>query len=541
MEKILSSKKGDKMVLLGNEAVIRGALESGVGFVSTYPGTPASDIGNVFFRIHKDAGVYFEFSVNEKIAMEAAVGAAFSGLKCLVAMKNFGLNLAVEPLLPAMYTGVKGSLVLMVSDDPSCWSSAQSEENTRPYVYLAHIPTLEPSDPQECKEFTKLAFELSDKFKIPIMIRLTTRVSHQQQSVTLDELKKPQNRGKFVKDIHSFVTMPPRVLEMKKELLEKVEKIKVLSEKSSINKIIKGKKSGMGIITSGVSYVYTMEALKELKLDVPVFKVGFFYPLSEKKIKNFLKGLKKVLVVEELEPYLEKEIAILAKEANCKLKIQGHDLLTPIGERKPEQVLSAVAKFAGKKIVIDSTKLKIKMPKRKPQLCPGCPYRILFDAIKKAVNPDEVIFGGDIGCYMLAGTPPYFLQDYLSCMGSSIGIAHGIKKISNQKLITFIGDSTFFHSGLPELANTVFNNSNPLIIILNNQTTAMTGHQPHPGAPANGGFIKIEEVVKAMGVKNMKIVDPVNQQEMVETIKDFINKPEVSVIISRRPCLFVKK
>lgn len=541
MERILSSKKGDKMVLLGNESVIRGALESGVNFVSTYPGTPASDIGNVFFRIHKDAGVYFEFSVNEKIAMEAAVGAAFSGLKCLVAMKNFGLNLAVEPLLPAMYTGVKGALVLMVSDDPSCWSSAQSEENTRPYVYLSHIPTLEPSDPRECKEFTKLAFELSEKFKIPIMLRLTTRVSHQQQEIIFDEVKKSQARGKFVKDVHSFVTMPPRVLEMKGELLEKIEKIKALSEKSGINKIIKGKKSGMGIITSGISYVYTMEALKELKLEIPVFKAGFFYPLPEKKIKSFLKGFKKILVVEELEPYLEKEITILAKEASCKLKIHGHDLLTPIGERKPEQVLSAVAKFAGKKITVDYAKLKIETPKRKPQFCPGCPYRILFEAIKKAVNVNEVIFGGDIGCYMLAGAPPYFLQDYLSCMGSSIGIAHGIKKISNQKLITFIGDSTFFHSGLSELANTVFNNSNPLIIILNNQTTAMTGHQPHPGAPANGGFIQIEEVVKALGVKNVKIIDPINQQETVEAIKEFIDKPEVSVIISRRPCLFVKK
>jgi len=541
MEKILSNKKGEKLILLGNEAVIRGALESGVGFVSTYPGTPASEIGNVFFKIHKEAGVYFEFSVNEKIAMEAAVGAAFSGLKCLVAMKNFGLNLAIEALLPAMYTGVKGSLVLMVSDDPSCWSSAQSEENTRPYVYLAHIPTLEPSDPQECKEFTKLAFALSDKFKIPIMVRLTTRVSHQQQIITLDEMKKPQARGEFVKDVHAFVTMPPRVLEMKGELLEKVEKIKVLSEKSSINRVIKGKKSGLGIITSGISYMYTMEALKELKLDIPIFKTGFFYPLPEKKIKNFISGLKKVLVVEELEPYLEKEIAILAKDVNCKLKIQGHDLLTPIGERKPEQVIVAIAKFAGKKVAIDSTKLKIEAPKRKPQFCPGCPYRILFEDIKKAVNVDEVIFGGDIGCYMLAGTPPYLLQDYLSCMGSSIGIAHGIKKISDQKLITFIGDSTFFHSGLPELANTVFNGSNPLIIILNNGTTAMTGHQPHPGAPANGNLIKIEEVVKAMGVKNMKIVDPVNQEETVETIKDFINKKEVSVIISRRPCLFVKK
>jgi indolepyruvate ferredoxin oxidoreductase alpha subunit len=542
MDKILSNKKGEKIILLGNDAVVRGALEAGVGFVSTYPGTPASEIGNTFFRIHKEAGVTFEFSTNEKVAMEAGVGAAFSGLKVLVAMKNFGLNVAVEALLPAMYTGVKGSLVLMIADDASCWSSAQSEENTRPYIYLAHIPTLEPSNPQECKEFTKLAFELSDKFKMPIMVRLTTRVSHQQQAITIDEIKKPNTKGKFVKDVHQFVTMPPRVLEMKKELLDKVDKVQELVEKSEINRIIAGKDKTMGIITSGVSYLYVKEALKELELDIPVFKVGFFYPLPEDKLKKFLKPLKKVLVVEELEPYLEKEINILAKNVNCDLEVHGLDLVPQIGELRPEIVLNAIGKFAGKKVSISESKAVALAPKRKPQLCPACPYRMLFTAVKEAVDEKEVIFGGDIGCYMLAGGEPYRLQDFLMCMGASIGISHGIKKATGQKLITFIGDSTFFHAGLPELVNTVFNQSNPLIIIMNNSTTAMTGHQPHPDAPPEWCHrIKIEEVVKSLGVTNMKIVDPLEKDEMVKTIKEFINNKEVSVIISRRPCVFVKK
>jgi len=411
---------------------------------------------------------------------------------------------------------------------------------------LGHIPTIEPSTPQECKDFTKLAFKLSKKFRIPIIIRTTTRASHQQEAITLDKIKKSKTKGRFIKDPHQFVTMPPRVLEMKKELLEKIEKIKDLSEKSPVNQIILNSKfknlnSKLGIITSGISYLYVMEALRELNLNLPVLKLGFFYPLPEKKIKNFIKNLKKLLVVEELEGYLEKEIKALAKEVNPQLKIHGKDLIPEIGELRPENVLWALSKITKKKYPVSSIKFKVPIPKKRPQLCPGCPYWFVFSAIKKATDPKKVIFGGDIGCYMLAGLPPHFLQDYLSCMGSSIGIAHGIKKTTDQKLITLIGDSTFFHAGIPALINTVFNKSNPLVIIMNNQTTAMTGHQPHPGAPAEDHEIKIEEVVKALGVKNWKVIDPGNQKEMIDTIKNFLTKKEVSVIIARRPCIFVAR
>ena len=565
MEEILVNQPGKKIILLGNEAIVRGALESGVQFVSTYPGTPASEIGNTFFKISNlksqisKLNLYFEFSVNEKIALEAGIGASFSGLKTLVAMKNFGLNVCLEALLPFVYTGTKGPTVIVAADDPSCHSSAQSEENSRAVSYLAHIPTLEPSDPQECKDFTKLAFQISEKFKIPVMIRITTRVAHQRAPVKLADLKEKGAKllkGEFMKDTKRFVTMPPRVLEMKKELLEKIEKIKEFSEKTSINKIHKGQapvNSKIGIIASGVSYLYIMEVLEELKLNLPVLKLGFFYPLPEKEIKDFIKNFKKVLVVEELEPYLEKEVERLAKDVNCGLKVVGKELLPEVGELKPEYIASAIAKTINPKSQIPNPKRipnpKSQAPKRFPQLCPGCPYWLVFGAVKKAVDPKKVIFGGDIGCYMLAGFPPHFLQDYLSCMGSSIGIAHGIKKAlqrgsgktADQKLIAFIGDSTFFHSGITALINTVFNKSNPLIIIMNNQTTAMTGHQPHPGAPAIPNGIKIENIVRACGVKNLKVIDPINQKEFIEAIKDFLAKKEVSVIIARRPCVFVAK
>jgi len=529
MEEILSDKIGKKIILLGNDAILRGALESGVQFVSTYPGTPASEIGNTLYRIQsskfKIKNFYFEFSTNEKVAMEAGAGASFSGLRTLVVMKHFGLNVASDFLMPLVYSGIEGGMVIVVADDPNCWSSAQSEQDIRAFAQLAHIPILEPSDSQECKDFTKLAFEISEKFKIPIMIRETTRVALQSGIVKLDKIASRKRKGKFIKNPHQFVTMPPRVLEMKKELLEKIRRIKKeISEKSSLNKIY-GKNSEVGIITFGVSFLYVMEALKDLNL-------------------NFIKNFKKALIVEELEPYLEKEVRELAKEVNPKLQIFGKDLLPEVGEFRPEYVMQAVARLTGKRWKISESKLP-DFPKRRPQLCPGCPYWLVFQGVKKASNPKEVIFGGEIGCYMLAGLPPHYIQDYLFCMGSSVGIAHGIKKSSKQKLIAFVGDSSFFHSGIPALINAVHNKSNPLIIIMDNRTTAMTGHQPHPGTEKTGmgektEATKIEDIVRACGVKNLKIIDPIDQKEFIKTVQKFLKNKEVSVIIAKRPCLFIK-
>ena len=548
MDDILLQKSGKKIMLLGNEAIVRGALESGVQWVSTYPGTPASEIGNTFFKIGKKAGIHFEFSTNEKVALEAGAGAAFSGLRSLVAMKHFGLNVASDFLMPLCYSGVKGGMVIVVADDPNCWSSAQSEQDTRAFAQLAHIPILDPSTPQECKDFIKLAFQLSEKFKIPILIRETTRVALQTAPVKLGKIIKRKTKAKFIKDPHQFSTMPPRVLEMKRELLEKIEKIKKVSEKSPINLLYRDRVSGrskIGIITSGISYLYTREALSELNLNLPVLKLGFFHPLPERKIKKFIKNLKKVLVVEELEPYLEKEVERLAKDVNPKLKVFGKNLLSEIGELKPEDVILAISKVSNKKLKFNfKTHLRklrnLRLMKRYPQLCPGCPYWLVFSAVKR-VAPKGTIFGGEIGCYMLAAYPPHQLQDYLFCMGSSSGIAHGIKKTTNQKLIAFVGDSSFFHAGLPALINTVYNKSNPLIIIMDNQTTAMTGQQPHPGAPAENQEIKIENIVKACGVKNVKTIDPINTKEFEKTVKNYLKKKEVSVIIARRACIYVKK
>jgi len=578
MEELLLKKPNKKIILLGNEAIVRGALEAGVNFVSTYPGTPASEIGIIFSQIAKKTRVYFEFSTNEKVALEAGIGASFSGLKTLVAMKSFGLNVTLDSLFPFVYTGVKGPTVIIVADDPSCHSSAQSEENSRFIAEAAHIPVLEPSDSQEGKDFVRLGFQISEKYKIPVIIRTTTRVAHQRALISLGKINLTRTvLATFEKEPRRFVTLPPRVLEMKKELLEKIKKIREFSEKSPINYESKRITNKLGIITSGVSYLYVMEALKELNLNLPILKLGFFYPLPEEKIKDFIKNFKKVLIVEELEPYLEKEVERLAKKVNPKLKVIGKELIPEVGELKPEIITLAIAKFANCKLKIGNYKLKIPKVKHLPRFCPGCPYWSVFAAVKK-VAPKNTVFGGDIGCYMIAGTPQISAQDYLFCMGSSIGIAHGIAKtVKKQKTITFIGDSTFFHAGIPALINTVFNKSDPLIIILDNGTTAMTGHQPHPGTSlridseykfewgrrdksllppslsSGEGLkppvieqahyeagkespIRIEEVVVGCGVKNLKVVNSFNLKEIEKAVEEFLPKKETAVIIARGIC-----
>ncbi len=530
-----------KKILLGNEAVVQGALEAGVRFVSAYPGTPSSEIGNIFGDIAKEYGVYFEFSTNEKVALEAAIGASFSGLKCLVSMKHFGLNVAVEALNPLVYTGTRGAMVILVADDPSCWSSGQSEQNTRAYAYLSHVPVLEPSDAQEAKDFIKKGFEISERFKIPVIIRITTRVAHQRMPVETGKVafRKTVKKGKFVKNFKQFVTMPPRVLEMKEELLEKIKKIQEFAEKSELN--FSEGRGRIGIITSGISYLHVRETMKKMDLKMPVLKLGFFYPLPKKKIKGFVKKLDKVLIIEELEPFLEKEVKIIARD--LKVRVTGEELVPVTRELNLEKVRKAIAEFSGKNYVPPRVK-SLELPKRFPRLCRGCPYWLVFSAVKKAA-PKSTIYGGDIGCYMLAGFPPHNLQDYLFCMGSSIGIGHGIKKSTDQKVIAFIGDSTFFHAGIPALVNTVFNKSNPLIIVMDNRITAMTGQQPNPGVGKTGmgeptKEIGIEDIARACGVKYAKTIDPARIEELQKTIKDFLKKETASVIVVRRPCIQIK-
>jgi len=315
MHKVLLDDVGKNVILLGNEAIVRGALEAGVQFASTYPGTPASEIGDTFARVAKDAGIYFEYSTNEKVAFEAAAGAAFSGLRSMVSFKQFGLNVAFDSVSPVAYVGVEGGMVVAVADDPSGWSSAQSEQDSRYLMRTAHMPVLEPSDAQECVDFVKVAFDLSERFKIPVFARLTTRVNHTRSVVRLGKIVKGKKKAKFVKDPEKYYNLPPKIIKMHEQMAAKIEKIRSeVSEKSELNRIVNdGASSELGIITSGVSFNYVMDAMNELGLKLPVLKLGITHPLPERKIKAFIKKFKSIMIVEELEPVLEKEVQAFAK------------------------------------------------------------------------------------------------------------------------------------------------------------------------------------------------------------------------------------
>jgi len=540
MSEVLSQEK--KAFLLGNEAIARGALEAGVAVATTYPGTPASEIGDTFAEVAKEAGIYFEYSTNEKVAVEVAAGAALSGLRSIVSFKDFGLNVACDSVFPLAYTGVKAGMVIVVADDPGCWSSAQSEQDSRLFARIAHLPLLEPSDPQEAKDLTKLAFDLSEKFGIPFIIRSTTRVSHMRSLVRLEKIKKGKGEGKFVKDI-AFRNYPPKIIQTHAEIHEKLEKIKEFGEKSKINFILnKNSKSKLGVIASGASFNYALEALEELGLKLPLLKISMSYPLPEKLIASFIKNLKEVLVVEELEPILEEDVKKIAKDANPKLKVLGKGLLPFAGEYKPEIVIQALAKLAKKKVPKEmESKFELeKIEKRFPQLCPGCPHRASFWAIKKAVGVDKV-FAGDIGCYMLGIFPPISQQDFFISMGASMSVSQGIEKAIKQKPVVFIGDSTFFHAGIPGLINAVHNKSNLLVVVLDNRTTAMTGHQPHPGVALTGmgeetKALAIEDIAEACGVENVRVVNAFNLEEFIKVAKELYSLPGVSLIVARGEC-----
>lgn len=533
-----------KKILLGNEAIVKAALAAGVDFVSGYPGCPSAEIGDIFGKIAKDNGVYAEWSNNEKTALEAAIGASFSGLKSLVNMKSFGINVCSDALLPLAYTGTKAPMVIFVGDDPSCWSSAQSEQNSRAYAFLGHIPMLEPADPQECYDFTKLGFEISEKFNTPVILRVTTRAAHQRSIVNFEERQNKNKKiGEFVKNPHQFSTMPPRTLEMKKDLLKKIEKIKQSISKYKINKSF-GKNNSFGIIASGVSYLYALEALEQVGLDLPVLKLGLFYPFDDKTVSSFIKNKKKILIIEELDPYLEKEVNAIAKAVNPKLNIFGKNILPEIGELNTEKVIVALTKITGKKVKIFKPKV-IDLPKRTARLCEGCPYWYILPVLKR-VAPSGTIFGGDIGCNMMGALPPHNMYDYLFCMGASIGISHGVKKSTNQKVISLMGDGTFFHSGISGLINAVYNKSNPLMVVLDNRITAMTGHQQNPGMGKtlmgeDTKELQIADIAVACGVKNVKVLDPINIKEFEDTIKEFLEKDEISLIVCKRICALLAK
>ncbi|MEM4703585.1 MAG: indolepyruvate ferredoxin oxidoreductase subunit alpha [Candidatus Bathyarchaeia archaeon] len=544
--------KKARVLLLGNEAIARGILEAAIGVVTTYPGTPASEIGDTISEIAADAGLYMEYSVNEMVAVEVAAGAANVGVRALTAMKHVGLNVAADAIMTLAYIGVRGGYVIVTADDPECYSS-QNEQDNRYYALLSNLPCLEPSSPQEAKDMTLSAVELSEKLELPVLLRTSTRVNHTRGPVEFGKLAKPRLEGSLVRDMKRMVMVPAHARLMHVRLLEKLEKAKELSESSPYNAVTRQGKSGVGLISSGAAYNYAVEALALLGLDASVLKLGMTHPLPEKLIAQFLKEHEKIVIVEELEPFLEVQIKAIAKDDAAHVQIYGKtgkQYFSRKGELSTRLVAEGLAKITGKELPINFGEIDAAydevakyLPARPPILCAGCPHRASFYVIKK-VGGEKANYPTDIGCYALGITPPLNVGDLLICMGSGVSAAQGMSRATGQPTIAIVGDSTFFHAAIPGLVNAVYNNAKITLAVLDNSTTAMTGHQPHPGTGLTGmgnpaEKISIEKLAEGCGVKFVRVVNPFKVKEASAVLKEALQHTGPSVVVFRAPCVLL--
>ncbi|MCD6297900.1 MAG: indolepyruvate ferredoxin oxidoreductase subunit alpha [Deltaproteobacteria bacterium] len=549
MHKLLTDSPGEKLLLLGNEAIARGALEAGVAFTTCYPGTPSSEIPENFFKISQESDLYFEYSTNEKVALEVGAGAAIAGLRTMVTMKHVGLNVAADPLMTLAYTGIKGGMVIINADDPFCFSS-QNEQDNRYYARLSSLPMLEPTSVQEMKDMTIAAFDLSEELGLPVIIRTTTRLNHIRGDVLLGELKPVKTKGTFEKKPFHWVTVPAVSRNLHKLLLERYDKSAEKSDNLPYNRIIGNGK--WGIVANGVSFNYVRDAVSDLGISdkVSILKLGFSWPMPKDLCVNFLKQVEKVLVVEELEPVNENDLKAIAQEEGITTSIQGKGIagLSRLFEYDPGMVRKAVAEYFDTDYKapegVDTSDTP-ELPGRPPNLCAGCPHRATYYCVKQVYGPDA-IYPTDIGCYTLGLLPPISMADFVICMGSSVSSGCGFSRATDQKVVSFIGDSTFFHSGITGLVNAVHNDHKFTLVILENGTTAMTGHQPHPGmdtGPMGVDLtqISIEALVRALGVKDVHVVKPFKLKKTIEAVRASMEYDGLSVIISQEICpLFAK-
>lgn len=514
-----------KKIMLGNEAVARGLYEAGVRVISSYPGTPSTEITECASKYDE---MYSEWAPNEKVACEVAIGASIAGARAFCAMKHVGLNVAADPLFTVSYSGVNGGLVIAVADDPGMHSS-QNEQDSRHYAASSKVPMLEPADSSECKEFTKLAYEISEKFDTPVLLRLSTRISHSQSII--EECERDNvDLKEYVKNPQKYVMMPAFARPRHVVVEERTKKLIEWAEKAEINKI-EMKNTKIGIITSGTCYQYAKEALGD---KASYLKLGMVYPLPEKLIKDFAAKFDKVYVLEELDDIFE---------THCKklgINVIGKELFTYIGEYSQSLIAE---KILG--IKTEYQTFSENVPVRPPVMCAGCPHRGVFYTLAK----NKITVSGDIGCYTLGAAAPLCAMDTTICMGASISGLHGFNKArgedSEKKSVAVIGDSTFMHSGITGLVNIAYNGSNSTVMILDNSITGMTGHQQNPttgynikGDPA--AKVCLEDLVKAVGINRVRVVDPYNLKETETALKEELAVSEPSVIISRRPCALLK-
>ncbi len=518
----------EKKVLLGNEAIARGIWEAGCHVATAYPGTPSTEILEVLARDYRD--IKSQWSVNEKVALEVAAGASIAGARAVAAMKHVGLNVAADPLFTFSYTGVNGSLVIINADDPSAWSS-QNEQDNRHLARASKVPMIEPSSPAEAKEFTALAFELSEQFDRPVIVRITTRIAHSQGIVECGERKNVPVKD-FIRNPKKYVMLPAHARPRHVFIEEQMIKLKEYSNKSPLNTIEwKGKKRG--IITNGVAYQY----VKETCPDDSVLRIGMIWPMPDEKIREFAAGVEKLYVVEELDPFIEDYVKALG------IPCTGKEIIPLCFELSPDIVDRALNGKAHEGAYPKYTSNPI--PPRPPALCKGCPHAFVFQVLSKL----DLNVNGDIGCYTLAALPPYNGMHSQGCMGASIGMHLGFEKAHgpgmSRKTVAVIGDSTFIHSGITPLVDLVYNKGTGTVLILDNRVTAMTGHQDNP---ATGRTLMGEEtheldlamLARAIGVKRVVVTDPKDMVEFERVVREEVAAAEPSVIISKRKCILAK-
>ena len=565
LKELVTGVTGEKQFLLGNEAAVRGVIEAGVSIAATYPGTPSSEIGNVLSVLAKEANIYFEFSANEKVAMEVAATAAASGLRSFTFMKHVGMNVAADSFMTTAYSGVRGGMVILSADDPSLFSS-QNEQDTRNYARLANVPILEPSNCQEVKDMVKYAFDLSEQFQIPVIVRTTTRVSHMRGVVEFGDINDNSSnnddhwkRGHFKKDPSQFVPVPAFAGEMHVRLWDKIHKIEEITNSSDLNSEVNfASDKKYGVISSSSAYNYAHDVVKFNDLDVDILKLGFSYPFPQEKVAEFLSDLDEVFIVEEVDPIIEKDT--LATIGSKKLDVIVHGKLDGTFPLYHEFNSDIVGEGFNKILKFDESestsysssleKLSQDIPSRAPVLCAGCPHRAMYYGINKAMGElglkaDDVVFASDIGCYTLGINPPYNAADYLLSMGSSVGDGCGFSVSTDQKVASFIGDSTFFHSGISPLINAVHNKHNFVLTVLDNRITAMTGGQPNPGIPVDGmgdeaPEISIRKLALACGCDYVRVINPFNLEQVIKTYKEAFERNDTAVIVSKAPCTLIK-
>ncbi len=532
-----------KRFLMGNEAIGLGAIRAGVSVVSGYPGTPSTEILETIAK-QNTGEIYVEWSVNEKAALEVGAGAAYAGRRVLVTMKQVGLNVASDPLMSLAYVGVKGGMVIAVADDPGPISS-QTEQDTRHFARFCKLPVFDPSSPEEAYRMIGDAFELSEKYGTPVLFRPTTRICHGCASVEVDDVRAELPQDGFVKDTARWVIFP-RSSYLNHIKLE--ERVPVLGEEfSSYSYNSVTGKGRRGIATGGISYEYTKEALGGS--GAKLMRVATPYPFPERLALEFLEGLDEVLVVEELDPVIERELVYLCGKHHLNVTVRGKLTgdIQPAGENSVESVGKALEGFLGIPFVQREHPEPPPLPVRPPVLCAGCPHRASFYSVKQAMKGKKAVFSGDIGCYTLGNAAPLDMVDTCLCMGADVTIAQGLHRAEPDAVnFAFIGDSTFFASGMTGVVNAVYNQTDIVLIVLDNSTTAMTGHQPHPGTGRTmmGNVVdkvSIPKVLEAVGVSPVETVDPLDLKAAVQAVQRAAQAEGVSAVIFKSPCIAVTK